>query len=56
VESVNASMICLIHCKSHCKFYNVPPPSITIKNEYDWSVSSGNYECIHIVRHNTQIS
>jgi hypothetical protein len=26
-------MIYLIHCKNLCKWYNVPPPSTTIKKE-----------------------
>jgi hypothetical protein len=34
VEGVNSSMIYLIHCKSLCKWYNVPPPSTTIKEKY----------------------
>jgi hypothetical protein len=24
MERVNSSMICLIHCKNICKYYNVP--------------------------------
>jgi hypothetical protein len=33
VESVDSSVINLIHCKNLCKFYNVPPPSTTINNK-----------------------
>jgi hypothetical protein len=29
VDQVKPSMIYLIHCKSLCKCYNVPPPSTT---------------------------
>jgi hypothetical protein len=31
VEGVNSSMIYLIHYRSFCNCYNVPPPSTTIK-------------------------
>jgi hypothetical protein len=30
VETMNSSMIYLIHCKKVCKYYNVPLPSTTI--------------------------
>jgi hypothetical protein len=36
-EGVNSSLFYLIHCKTLCKCYSVPPPSITIiqiKKEY----------------------
>jgi hypothetical protein len=29
----NSNVIYLIHCKSLCKYYHVPPPSAIIKNK-----------------------
>jgi hypothetical protein len=44
-DGVNSRMIYLVHCKNHCKCYNVPTSRTTIENKISMAGYGG---CAHL--------